>query len=201
MKPKAMVRCWLYGLAVMLAVANFSVGAAPERSALDAAQEAVKNAAAEEETTKTEWNSREMARSATREIARSERKRAEDALQNVLAAQDELQQNVAAAEAARLAVDAEQDHDKTGTLLQAATKASVGVAAARRRLRQSVATMRTVGQRLVDDSHAAAKAAQELIVVENALRDKMAATRAAETHRAGIEGPGGQHPGRSAGRS
>ena len=176
---------WLAGVAVIaLAFVGPAVAQTPEDAAVKRAEAAAKavaeKAAAEEEATQKEWNSREMARSATREISRSERKRSENALANLLSAQDDVQQKVTAAEAARQAADAEQDQDNKQTLLGAAAKADAEVAAAQKRLQKTLATMRAVAKRLVEDSRDADQAARELIVVENTLRDKMAATRAAQ---------------------
>ena len=177
---ESVLRRWLIGTAAILTIAGLPGAVASEASDLQAAEEAVKTAAAEEATHNSEWNSREMARSATREISRSERRRAEGALRNLLAAQEAVEQEVAAAEAARQAADAQQDADAKPALLEAADKADAAVAAAQKRLEQTIATMRAVTVRLVEDSRDADQAARELLVSEATMREKMAATRAAE---------------------
>ena len=129
MKPKAIARCWLAGIATTLVIANLPLAVAAEPSALEKAEAAVKAAAAVEETTRLEWNSREMARSATREIARSERTRADGALQDVLSAQTVVKSKEEAAKTAKEAEKAERDAE---------------LATARNELEQKVATLRTV---------------------------------------------------------
>ena len=165
MKPKAIARCWLAGIATTLVIANLPLAVAAEPSALEKAEAAVKAAAAVEETTRLEWNSREMARSATREIARSERTRADGALQDVLSAQTVVKSKEEAAKTAKEAEKAERDAE---------------LATARNELEQKVATLRTVVERLVADAIAGERAAQELMVSEDEMRDKMVATRTAE---------------------
>ena len=80
MKPQAILRFWLLGVAATLALANLPQASAADPASLPAAEEAAKGSAGIEQAAQTEWNSREMARSATREIARVERSRAEGAL-------------------------------------------------------------------------------------------------------------------------
>ncbi|MCC6420948.1 MAG: DUF1800 family protein [Gemmataceae bacterium] len=78
------------GIRLALAAAALAVGAAAvaaEPDRLAAARAAIKKAAAEEQKAQDEWNAREMARSATREIGVSARNTADRALQAVLAAQ------------------------------------------------------------------------------------------------------------------
>lgn len=77
-----------WGLAAMtasLGIANLSQGANDE---LATAETAVQKADQTETKSYEKWDSHEMARSATREIARSERKRAEQALASFRAAQE-----------------------------------------------------------------------------------------------------------------
>lgn len=114
-------------------------------------------AAREQEAEATvEENSREMARSATREIARSERARAEAALRAWRTADAALQQAIAGGvpEAQRVQL----------------SKASA----------QRLTTLRSAADRLIDDTLTANEAAHDLFVSELDLRDKMAATRTAE---------------------
>jgi uncharacterized protein (DUF1800 family) len=180
LKPKATLRFWLIGIAATLAIANVSLAGAADPVPLQTAEEAVKNAAAIEQAAQTEWNSREMARSATREIARSERSRAEGALADFRRAQEVLTTTEAAATAARQTADAEQDAAKKAALVEAAGKADAELTTARSNLEQRTTTMRAVVERLIADSVAGERAAQELLVSEDDLRDKMAASRAAE---------------------
>ncbi len=180
MKPKAKVRFWLIGVAATLAIANSPLAGAADPVSLQAAEEAVKSVAAIEQAAQTEWNSREMARSATREIARSERSRAEGALADFRRAQEVLTTKEAVATTARQAADAEQDAAKKAALVEAAGKADAELTTARSNLEQRTVTMRAVVERLIADSIAGERAAQELLVSEDDLRDKMAASRAAE---------------------
>lgn len=121
-----------------------------------------------------------MARSATREISRAERQRAEEAIGNLLAAQESVRRATAAAEAARTAAGAEQNQAAKPPLLEAVAKADADAAAARKRLEQATATMRVATDNLLADSRDADRAARELLVSESTMRDKMAAARAAE---------------------
>jgi uncharacterized protein (DUF1800 family) len=180
MKPKAKVRFWLIGVAATLAIANPPLAGAADPVSLQTAEEAVKSVAAIEQAAQTEWNSREMARSATREIARSERSRAEGALADFRRAQEVLTTKEAVATTARQAADAEQDAAKKAALVEAAGKADAELTTARSNLEQRTVTMRAVVERLIADSVAGERAAQELLVSEDDLRDKMAASRAAE---------------------
>lgn len=180
MKPKAKVRFWLIGVAATLAIANPPLAGAADPVSLQTAEEAVKSVAAIEQAAQTEWNSREMARSATREIARSERSRAEGALADFRRAQEVLTTKEAVATTARQAADAEQDAAKKAALVEAAGKADAELTTARSNLEQRTVTMRAVVERLIADSIAGERAAQELLVSEDDLRDKMAASRAAE---------------------
>ena len=132
---------------------------APDQK-LAAAVAALERADAEEDAANREWNSREMARSATREIARSERTRSEKALQDLLAARA-------------------QSEKASGP--EAAT--------ARKLLQQKEDTARTVAERLFNDTRAANKATLELTESENRYRDKMAASRKAERDLLQMEGP------------
>ncbi len=129
------------------------VKAAPPKD-LNAAVAAVEKAAAEEDAATREWNSREMARSATREIARSERGRSQKALEDLLTAREDL--------------------------AQAKKIKGADVAAAQKQVEQKALTMRSVEERLIDDTRAANKASREIFLSEDRTRDKMAATRAAE---------------------
>jgi uncharacterized protein (DUF1800 family) len=132
---------------------------APDQK-LATAVAALEKADAEEDAANREWNSREMARSATREIARSERTRSEQALQDLLAAR---------------------------AYREKATEADA--AAADKQLQQKTVTARAVAQRLINDTRAANKAALELTESENRYRDKMAASRKAERDLLQMEGP------------
>lgn len=127
-------------------------GAAPKN--LNAAVAAVEKAAIKEDSATREWTSREMARSATREIARSERGRAEKALASLLAARKKLK-------------------------LVKETKGS-DVSAAQKQEEQKAITMRAVEERLIGDTRAANQAARELFACEDRTRDRMAASRTAE---------------------
>ncbi|MEW6301931.1 MAG: DUF1800 family protein [Verrucomicrobiota bacterium] len=140
----------------VLAAATAAVSSPRAAHAADAVDPAVAEARKQEAAAKTEENSREMARSATREIARSERTRAEDALRNWRAAEDEVKRALAA----------RQPRAQVQELRAAA--------------QERLATLRKASERLIADTIAANKASRELFVSELDLRDKMAATRAAE---------------------
>lgn len=145
-------------LSLAVALAAGIWGQQPARVAADdalpAAEAAVKTAEQEEVAAYTEWNSREMARSATREIARSERLRTEETLRELLAAQE----NAANAEKA----------------------VSADSAAARKKLDQKTIAMRSAADRLMSETTTANRATDDLLPAEDAYRDKMAARRAAE---------------------
>lgn len=180
------------------------VAALPSASAFDGealtnAREAAKKAAAEEQTYSQEWNSREMARSATREISRSERQRAEEALGKLHAAQEAVRQTAAVAEAARKAAAAEQQPASKPALDEAATQASAAEASARKLLEEAIETLRAATGSLLADSRDADRAANELLVSERILRDKMAAARAAERAVAELEAKAADEASREAG--
>lgn len=120
---------------------------------LTAAEAAAKKAADEEGAIWTEWNSLEMSRSATREIARSERQRTEEVLQSLIALQGALKN---------------------------AEAAGSDVEAVRKELEQKSATMRSAAERLMTETDTANRATDQLYPSEDAYRDKMAARRAAE---------------------
>lgn len=147
---------------------------------LAAAEAAVVKAQAEEKTSHDEWNSREMARSATREIARSERQKAQAALDAALAAEANVKRLEAAAQAARAAADAEQAAEQKQSLQTAATQAEAEAQAAREFLYQKVSALRAATELLINNTDVANKATNELYVAEDQLRDKMLATRDAE---------------------
>ena len=119
-------------------------------------ESALQKAQKQEAATRIEERSREMARSATREIARSERRRADDALKNWRAAEAALKEAITKGEP-KARVDA----------LRAAAE-------------ERAVTRRSTGGRLIADTIAANGASRELFVLEMALRDKMAATRTVE---------------------
>ncbi len=144
------------GASLLLMVAVVVAPRAVSAADLPSAEAALKQAQSAEAAANDEWNSREMARSATREISRSERAKADAALQKLRAAHEALQQTKAAGAGAE------------------------ALAAAQTQLDERLAAMRLQVERLVADTVAASKASQELLVAELALRDKMAATRAAE---------------------
>jgi hypothetical protein len=170
---------WLIVLNFGLSVATLAE--APAASDLADAERALQTAQEEEKAAENEWNSREMARSATREIARSERQRSEEALRNLRAAKATVQERQSEIKAALQAANTEHDAGKKQALLEAAIKGQVEVDAAQQQLDQRMAALRTASERLMADSRAADKATRELLVAEHALRDKMAATRRAES--------------------
>ncbi len=155
------------------------VGTASEPDRVAAAKATVEKAAAEEKAAHTEWNSREMARSATREILVSARNTVERALQNVLAAQESCRQKLAAARVAREAA-AENDPNRKPALEQAAARAAAEVAAAEKQVAQRLATARAAADRMFTDQRVAHQAVKDLRVVEQTLAEKMHSTRAAE---------------------
>ncbi len=177
---KALFRHWIVGWSAAVVVVSLPSASVSDETALASAREAAKNAATEEQAYAEEWNSREMARSATREISRVERQRAEGALDNLLAAQEELRRTTASVEAARKAAEAEQDQGVKQRLVESAATADEDAAGARNRLEQTIATMRAVTENLLADSRDADRAARELLVSESTMHDKMAAARAAE---------------------
>lgn len=153
-------RASLCALALAGLTAAIARSAEPPPPAPNAAQQAADAALAaarqQEETTTTEENSREMARSATREIARSERSRAADALKSWHAADEALRQAAA------------------GNLPAAQVDQLRAAAQAR------LTTLRAAAEQMIDDTLTANRAANDLFVSELDLRDKSAATRTAE---------------------
>ncbi|HJN08551.1 MAG TPA: DUF1800 family protein [Pirellulaceae bacterium] len=145
-------------LAVMAAgfgAAGLTYGAEkpPKPAKVDPALAAARK---QESVARTEVSSRGMARSATREIARSERRRAEGALENWRAAETALKEAIAE------------------------KKPKAQVAALRTAAQKQLATRRTATERLIADTITANKASHELFVSEFTTRDKMAATRTVE---------------------
>lgn len=148
--------CWRSFTAIAAFVGMAFVACSATRVAaadLTAAEAAAKKATDEEAAIWTEWNSLEMARSATREIARSERQRTAEVLQSLLAAQ---------------------------AALRSAEAATGDIETARKELEQKTATMRSAAERLMTETETANRATDQLYPLEDAYRDKMAARRAAE---------------------
>jgi hypothetical protein len=143
---------WAAMAAGLAATAGLTCGAESQAQA-EAEIEQAKKA---EKVAYDEYYSREMARSATREIARAERKRAEDALKNLRAAQEALKH------------------------AEAADKPASEVAIARKAVEDRLTTLRTAAGRLIQDTETANLKSSELFEAEIALRDKLAATRTAE---------------------
>ncbi len=140
--------------ALVLAMASMAAADAPA-DRLKAAKEAAKKAAAVEEAANKEWNSREMARSAAREIAVSARNTTERALQNLVAAQETVKEKQAAGKAAEVAAWEKKVKDRLGTL-------------------------RAAADRMVNDQRVANMTTEDLIVIEKNLATKMQLSRAAE---------------------
>jgi uncharacterized protein (DUF1800 family) len=147
---------------------------------LVAAKAALDKALAEEKAANDEWNSREMARSATREIIVSARATVEKSLQDQAAAEEALKQKAAAAKAAADAAAAEADQAKKPALEAAAQKAAAELAAAEKLVAQRVASTKTTADRLETDRGVGYRAVADLIAIENRLGAAMAASRAAE---------------------
>ena len=143
-------------IVVGLSVVCLAVAAEPAKTP-EQTDPAREEARKQEATAREDENSREMARSATREIARSERNRSEDALRKWRVADAAVQQAIAD----------KKPEDQLAELR----------AAAQARL----TTVRDATVRLFADTIAANKASDELFVSESALRDKMAATRTIES--------------------
>lgn len=157
MKQQTLVKIWVLAVVAAGFVAAGLALAAEPAAKPGPVDPAIEEARKQEKAASTEENSREMARSATREIARSERARAEDALKNWRAAEEALKQAIAEG------------------------KPEVRVAALRAAAQERLVTVRGASERLIADTIAANKASHELFVSELALRDKMAATRTAES--------------------
>ncbi len=172
---------WLRGAALVVAViAGWRGSVLAATNDLPAAEASAAQAKAAEDAANTEWNSREMARSATREIARSERQKAQAALDAAAAAQEACKRLGAAAEAASKAAEAEAAPEQKAVRQQAAAQAEAEATAAKELLQQKLATLRTAAERLIADTTTANKATDELFVAEDSLRDKMCAARTAE---------------------
>jgi uncharacterized protein (DUF1800 family) len=137
-----------------------------------AAEAAVQRATGEETAAETEWNSLEMARSATREIARAERDKTAGAL---LATVNALKAAVAASHATQGAAESAEQR-KSGAL----AKAYEDCAAARSQAEQRLASLRVQTERMIAETRTANQAALNLYPAEDRLRDKMAARRDAE---------------------
>lgn len=148
-------RLWLFAVMVAgLGAASWAIADEPAKAPpVDPALEAARK---HEAAARAEENSREMARSATREIARSERRRSEEALRRWRAA-------VAALEAATKE-----------------NKPEAELAELRAVAQERTATLRTDVDRLISDTIVANKASNDLFVAELALRDAMAAIRTIE---------------------
>jgi hypothetical protein len=153
MKKQIVISSWWLAA---IAAGWVATGLAQETDALKKAEAAVEAAKKAEKVAYDEYYSREMARSATCEIARAERKRAEDALKNLRAAQEALKQ------------------------AENAGRPGSEIAAPRKAVEERLATLRTAAGRLIKDTDTANQASDELFAAELALRDKMAATRLIE---------------------
>lgn len=140
----------------VLAAAGFAQDGDPVKEQVKKAEANCAEVRKQEKVAYDEYYSREMARSATREIARSERKRAEDALKTFREAQAALKQ---AEDAARPASE---------------------ISAARKAVDDRFATLRTAAGRLIQDTGTANLKSSELFDSEILLRDRLAATRTAE---------------------
>lgn len=148
---------WRWFIAAV-ALATASVGPQTNRARADgdlaAAEAAVEAAKQKEAAAYTEWNSREMARSATREIARSERQRTEETLRDLL-------------KASEAAANAEKS-------------SPTDAAAARHERDQKFAATRAAAERLISETRTANQATTDLFPAEDAYRDAMSSRRAAE---------------------
>lgn len=138
---------------VALVLQSATTAAADE---LSDAEAAVKKAAQQEVAATAELDSRAMTHAATREIARAEQQRCEDALQKLATANEDLGRKIA----------------------EKASEAET--TAARQLVEQRLDTMRVVAERLVADSLAHDQAAQEFIVSQNTTQNKGIALRAAQ---------------------
>jgi hypothetical protein len=145
-------------MALAVCTAVLVQGAEPKKKKAKAKEEdpALVQARQEEATSRAEENSREMARSATREIARAERNRAEETLKNWKVAN--------AAVAAATAVGRPQAE----------------IVALRQAAQERLKTLRSAAERLIIDTQTANLKSRELFVSEMDLRDKMSATRQVE---------------------
>ncbi len=152
MKQRTSANYWRQiAVAVGLAMANFSSAATD----LAKAEAAFAKARQQVADSCEQWDSQEMARSATREIARSERKRSEATLAGFRAAGEALKQATA-------------------------RKNAADIAAAKKMVQERLEVLRTATKQLIADSTAGDKAAQEVLVAEHAHGDIMAAMRDAE---------------------
>ncbi len=157
MRTQTTFHRWLVGsFATGFALAGLGWATPAVADELADAGAAVKKAEQEDETANVELNSRAMTHAATREIARSEQRRSEDALEKLLAAKEALKQKIAE------------------------KKPEAELAAARTLVEQRLETMRAVVERLVPDSFAHDQAAQELMVAQNMTQQKGIAIRTAE---------------------
>ena len=152
----AVYRFWLAALMLGCASSLISQGAEPATDPVKKLEAACAEARKKEKVAYDEYYSREMARSATREIARSERKRAEDALKNLRNAQAALK------------------------LAEGNARPPSEIAAARMAVDDRIATLRLASGRLIQDTETANLKSQELFASEILLRDSLAATRTAE---------------------
>lgn len=147
---------WLAALVTGLATVGFAQDGPQAADSVKKAEASCADARKKEKVAYDEYYSREMARSATREIARSERRRAEDALKNLREAQAAL----------KLAEDC--------------AKPPSEINAARQAVAERSATLRTAAGRLIQDTETANLKSDELFASEILLRDTLAATRTAE---------------------
>ena len=137
-------------------VASLAGAASGADERMAKAEAAVANAQKDELAANDAFDSREMAHAATREIARAERARANDALAKLRTAQAALDKGVTAG-----APEPE-------------------LAALRTAVQERTATMRAAADRMIQDSLASSQASREVLAEEPAIRQKIASVRKLE---------------------
>ena len=170
------MKSWKTIFQIIAAVLTLTAGVvsaiAGQAGKLTPAVAAVEKATIDEEVAMIELRSRSMAKDATREIVRVTRARAQERLDNLIAAREEVER------------------------LEGAEKK-----AARARLEKQMAAFRAAGDLLMEDAPIAVQAAQGMIVWEDKLEEKDRRHPGRRTRPAGTRGSGGgQGLGRSRGR-
>ncbi len=163
-------RCVLMSLLVMTLGMCAAVSAAA-----DEAQAELKAAQKAYDSYYKEWSSLSMARAATREVAVSARRTAENDINAMLAAREAKQKIEALLETARKALEAQPAEDQKKALEEAVSKRAKELGEAEKLLAQKLDTMRKSANRLITDQRTAIERTEGFLESEIKLGDLMAA--------------------------
>ena len=142
----AITKCWVRSsvlLMVLGALASATVADEPQAE-LDAAQDAY-------QSYYKEWDSLSMARAATREVAVSARRTADNDVNAMLAARESKQKMEGLLEAAKKALEAQPAEEQKASLAEAVSQRAAELAEADMLLAQKVETMRSSANRMILD--------------------------------------------------